>query len=364
MVMRARIGIRRRGQWAYIIVRISTNGRPIIRHTGERVRLADWDSKRGKPKDNSIHQRVMDKVEHYRNCTTTIPVVQYHDVFGFWQALIEQREKMPEYKVSTLDTYRRSLRKVRKYAAETGVKNLVFSAISIEFLQGFRSWMHQNGASSAYTYKTIGHFADVLDEAVDRGLYDGSAHRSKKLRPKLKGYGKAAVYLSDLEIRAFSQAELPISLRRVRDGFLIAAMTGLRFSDLGKAKADAVTVFRGKKVVRLQAQKTGKDTALPLSQPLAELLDRYPDGVGGFSIQWANRALKRICLLAGIEKAAQVTTHTARRSFATNEYLLAVSEGRSYAPIMRAMGHSSEKTFFRYIRLSALENADLLQKSA
>lgn len=60
-----------------------------------------------------------------------------------------------------------------------------------------------------------------------------------------------------------------------------------------------------------------------------------------------------------VPKWELISTHTARRSFATNEYLRAMREGRSYRPIMEILGHSKESTFFGYIKVSPEQNAVL-----
>ncbi|MFA5816345.1 MAG: hypothetical protein WC865_12060 [Bacteroidales bacterium] len=48
-----------------------------------------------------------------------------------------------------------------------------------------------------------------------------------------------------------------------------------------------------------------------------------------------------------------VSTHTARRSYATNEYL----EGKSPMEVKMTTGHQTEKSFLKYIRLTPEENA-------
>ncbi len=52
-----------------------------------------------------------------------------------------------------------------------------------------------------------------------------------------------------------------------------------------------------------------------------------------------------------------VTTHTARRSFATNLYL----DGIPSFNIMRITGHRTEKAFLRYIKITPNESAKILQ---
>jgi integrase len=53
-----------------------------------------------------------------------------------------------------------------------------------------------------------------------------------------------------------------------------------------------------------------------------------------------------------------LTSHTARRSFATNEYLA----GTPTLTIMAIIGHKTEKAFLRYIKLSSSEHAKLLKE--
>jgi integrase len=55
-----------------------------------------------------------------------------------------------------------------------------------------------------------------------------------------------------------------------------------------------------------------------------------------------------------------VTSHTARRSGLTNLYKAGVSTYRC----MLISGHTSEKTFFKYIKITAKENAEDLKECA
>lgn len=53
-----------------------------------------------------------------------------------------------------------------------------------------------------------------------------------------------------------------------------------------------------------------------------------------------------------------LTTHTARRGFATNEFL----EGAPTLTIMAITGHKTEKAFLKYIKLSSADHAKLLKE--
>ena len=58
-----------------------------------------------------------------------------------------------------------------------------------------------------------------------------------------------------------------------------------------------------------------------------------------------------------IPKAEAVSTHTARRSFASNLY----RQGIPSITIMAITGHRSERQFLKYIKLDAEEHARILQ---
>ncbi len=53
-----------------------------------------------------------------------------------------------------------------------------------------------------------------------------------------------------------------------------------------------------------------------------------------------------------------VTSHTARRSFATNLY----KSGFPSISIMAITGHKTEKAFYSYIKVNEEEHAEMLKK--
>src|SRR5690606_37209933 len=57
------------------------------------------------------------------------------------------------------------------------------------------------------------------------------------------------------------------------------------------------------------------------------------------------------------KKFELLTTHTARRSLATNQYLRAIPSRL----IMMITGHKTEKSFLKYIKVSAEQEAERLQ---
>ena len=58
------------------------------------------------------------------------------------------------------------------------------------------------------------------------------------------------------------------------------------------------------------------------------------------------------------KKYELISTHTARRSFSTIEFL----KGTSSIAIMSITGHKTEKSFLKYIKLSNRDHAKQIQK--
>jgi integrase len=106
---------------------------------------------------------------------------------------------------------------------------------------------------------------------------------------------------------------------------------------------------------------------------LQTVLNKYPDQLPKIPTdQHFNREIKKVCKLARIDepimaevktngmtvikqvpKYELVTSHTARRSFATNLY----RRGIPSTQLMLLTGHKSEDAFLRYIRVSKIDNS-------
>lgn len=140
--------------------------------------------------------------------------------------------------------------------------------------------------------------------------------------------------------------------------FLCSAWCGARVSDIQRIGPDSIE--RGRLVY--VCEKTGARAEVPAKRGLCEWLEELEAlrQMNGFCERTYNRTIKEICRKADIrsqvrgfrggkeirsEKWEQVSTHTARRSFATNLYL----SGCDLYTIGRMMGHSSADMTRRYI---------------
>ena len=184
------------------------------------------------------------------------------------------------------------------------------------------------------------------------------------------------VYLGRPELDMIEKLELTKSLAYIRDAFLIQAGTGLRFSDLKKLLADPKAFseeVNEHTFFTLRQQKTGGDVVIPASKTVLRILTerewKFPKR---WSIQLYNRRMKEIAQAAGlthtvpcyytsqgqpkcdhIPKHLLVSSHTARRTFATNAFLAGVP----VLNIMQITGHTSQAAFMLYIRANGMQSA-------
>ena len=183
--------------------------------------------------------------------------------------------------------------------------------------------------------------------------------------------------LSAAELRALESLPLPAGsrLEKARAWFLLACYTGLRYSDLVRIQAQHVRPATATLPahLRLTAKKTRAVVNVPLSAPALVIVTRLLAGeLASVKAQpitnpVLNRFLKELGQLAGIDSPIEViryrggvadvitapkykrlTVHTARRTFVT----LNLGKGMSAEFVMKLTGHTSYKSFQRYVNLT------------
>ena len=184
-----------------------------------------------------------------------------------------------------------------------------------------------------------------------------------------------AIYNNLDEIELLYNLELTESLARIRDAYIIQCFIGLRFSDMGSFLSNPDRYIRSEKgmnFICIKTQKTGEDVVIPVGRYVDSILKRRPNFGKSWSNTHNNNSLKKIGRKAGLTqiiiksmmrggektetimtKFQMMSTHTARRSFATNAYLAGIPS----LMIMKITGHVTEQSFMRYIRAGGIENA-------
>lgn len=185
-----------------------------------------------------------------------------------------------------------------------------------------------------------------------------------------------AIYLNYQEIAQIYNSDLTKypDLIPYRDLFVLACLTGLRFSDFSSIRSEDVR----NGMLHKKQEKSDHWVIIPLRQEANEIFNKqFSNGVPFISNPDFNEKIKIIGKLAGVDtpikfthkkgnkdievlkaKCDWITSHTARRSFCTNEFLA----GTPVKLIMQISGHKKEKDFYKYIRISPEEAAEVIKK--
>ncbi len=251
---------------------------------------------------------------------------------------------------------------LQKYSEKKKI-NLTFDKIDMTFYHDFDRFMIEkklNGNSRGKHFKEI---KAILREAEDRDYQVNRAFQKKSF--KVIRTKPDNVYLNDDEIKKIYELKLSPAQEKHRDIFVMACFVGARHSDWDQIRKENFITERGIEMLRIKETKTGEIVHIPIHSAVRLIINKY-HGTPPMVItnQKFNTAVKTICRKAelgkvnigkeSIEKWEEITTHTARRSFATNAYL---SRTMDVYQIMKCTGHKSESSFLRYLKLDGKDFA-------
>lgn len=297
------------------------------------------------------------------------------DFFKTWQQIIDDTKGADGGKLAynTRLSKNQTLNLVARYCRERGLK-LTFESIDMNFYHDFSTFMEGEGLSDNSRGKHMKEIKAILREAQDRDMPVNNSFRKKSFKVIRKDSDN--VYLNEEELKVLFALKLTNGREKVRDLFLMACYVGVRHSDWHQIRqSNIITDTLGKKkaeYLKIKQTKTGDTIHVPVHPNVKLLLNKYngePPRV--ISNQKCNEALKEILkhedlqkdteILKGLRsKSDRISTHTARRSFATNAYL---SKSMNTYSIMACTGHKSEASFLKYLKLSGLDKAQDIAES-
>ncbi|OQP60131.1 hypothetical protein A3860_34185 [Niastella vici] len=218
-------------------------------------------------------------------------------------------------------------------------------------IKHLKSFLKDRMARKIIPYQDLSFFK-YLEEEVDAVYLDWSE--------------LSTIYHLDLSKKAY--------LVKYRDLFVLACLTGFRYGDFTNLQASELR----NGLLHVVQEKTAGIVIAPLHEDARKILiDQYHMQIPKVSMVNFNYYVKEVARLAGLiqpvmithkkgntieeetrPKYAWISSHTARRSFCTNEYLA----GTPADLIMTISGHKSEKAFRRYIKADQLQKATLIKK--
>ncbi len=291
-------------------------------------------------------------------------------LFDFIEIFCREREGGKHGTEKVLHTWAELL---RKFSKERYRRLLDYQDIDAAFFAAFQKWCYAppRHHSVNYFYKGLTIVRQFMREAERRKFHENRDYQffTVKRMPTTK------IALSFDELERLYVLDLPqhSGMEKTRDLFLIGAYTGLRFSDFTRIMAEHIDRAEdGKKYLSIVTQKTGTLVTIPLLPIAEKLLEKYGYNVPKVANQNFNDNMKELGKMAGLtgkmfvtnsaggkrnetilEKWEMLSSHVARRSFATNFY----RDGMPVSVLMQITGHATEKQFMAYIKIDGKENA-------
>ena len=238
-----------------------------------------------------------------------------------------------ERKKATIDGYKTLFRNIEKFRAGVLVADIDYS-----FLVAYENWMRALGIAHNTRVGRLCFLRTIMNEAVRHKIIDSSPFNEYKIPPMTAREG----FLTVAQLHKVEKAEVDKRLSVIKDAFLFACYTGLRFSDLVTLRSEHIV----KQWIHKKMVKTGFVVDVPLNDifqgKAAALIEKYGTierltaKIGCNST--ANKRLREILESVGITE--HYTFHTARHTFAT----LLIQYGLAITTVQKLLGHQKIET--------------------
>lgn len=346
------------------------------------VKPSQWDSKRAKIKEDIPNAqlwsneliRLKNEIEGLclkhpslaaSEITKLIGKKSIENLHSFWTNFLRDCENGKQKRAwATIKKYREALGSIKKFNLKYNRRS-DFDTINKEWYDSYTGYLRTerklNETSVGDHIKLI---KAIIRMAYDLGISTNIEFQKKYF--KVTKQESDSIYLTEDEILLIENVDLTnfIHLQAERDRFLLSYYFLLRFGDSLLINKGNVFDQNGKKFIRNISEKTKIESVLPIAPKALSLLKKYNYSLPQISNQKANDKLKEIGDEAGIKtmttisgvtkkKYHFITSHTARRSAATNLYL----QGLPLKDLSHLLGHTKTSQTEQYIKMSKLESA-------
>jgi site-specific recombinase XerD len=414
--------VRPKARVSSIRVKVSVSGAAIFLYTGRSIETVHWDKRKcfvkSYPGQNTtnrlvrhlknLEMSILDALDEYKNGTPRSTFLEFqeklnllidnprtkfnvttHKSAGSKESLLEFLDyfindcktgvrlspKRQIIKPSSLATYITSRSYIKKFEQQAS-RQLFLTDFNQKDIDQISDFLIINCELAMNTHaKIMMDLLQIIKYAVHLKKLPSS--RLIELKFDTRREETDSIYLTEaeiLEILAVRDFKDAVE-EHVRDVFVIGCFTAMRFSDYSTLDVNSIRNNR----LEFVQQKTGAKVTIPIHPTVRQILEKY-----NYSLPEVppNNEFNRIIKLVGerlpslhVPFIKQITykrerkqvkmmkyeflqTHTARRSFCSNEYL----RGTDPMVIMAMSGHSSHKSFMRYIKVTNEQFADKLEQ--
>ncbi|WP_426431420.1 site-specific integrase [Winogradskyella sp. HB-48] len=279
----------------------------------------------------------------------------------------------------TVRSYKQTVNRLRDFNNELGY-SLDFHTIDLNFYYEFVEFLEQKNYKTNTIGKHIKNLKTILNSATEDGYNSNLKYKHREF--KALSEETVSIYLTEKEIEAIYNVDLSGAKdwELARDIFLVGYYTGQRVSDYNPVKKEQIKRFQGTEVIEFKQRKTGKKLFVPLHPKLKKIFKERYNGnpLPELNAGDINEFIKEVGRKAKIDdkisiekkqngkivmdslpKYSLIQSHTARRSFCTNAYLSKMP----VIDIMAISGHSTEREFYKYIKVTPQERAIKIAES-
>jgi integrase len=293
------------------------------------------------------------------------PETVNNSFWNIWELYL--KAKRNSFQSTSLKKFNALANHLKEFEKHTR-KSLQIDSINGSTLQALESYFfEQKKLSTETVYKYVGNLKMVLNWAERFNLTENSDHKQfSAIQPQ--DTLKVIYTKEDLQkIRSLNLSQKPY-LENIRSLVILSVATGLRYSDFSSISSEHLKKDEdGTPILRKRQIKTGDFVELPLTPEALDIVKKlFTKEVHEISNQKMNKYVKELCLLAGLDEVFEVhtfigkakttnllpkhqlvSTHTARRTFATNLLMANIPA----ETVMEFTGHRDYKSFIKYVNI-------------
>ncbi len=310
---------------------------------------------------------VREKFKNLRDKHSPVPI-SFHKAFEEYLVFKKSVQKMTDSSLQQVKSFYKKLCEFESYHGS----NLRFSqfdkSLYEKLLVYYYDECHYSPGMIRAQVKWLKAF---LNWSKDQNYHSSQEYLKYK---KPTSFDSEILYITELELHKLYKCDFSNNkpLDRARDLWILAASTGLRYSDVSSIGPENIV----DDFIIIRTRKTGESLKIPLNHYSRNIIIKYNGQIPRLSIQRLNQYIKEAAKMAGLNALREITTmkggvrrtetlpiwklirsHIARKTFIT----LSLEKGMTLKDIAAITGHKGN-SIQRYITSSEKRIADEMKK--